>query len=114
MLLWIWQALFPISAILRYDAIGSPLAIVRFSLHHALSVCHIRIFERGIILRSVLLERHIDRNLTVWKLEVMQIPGGDLHRSLQAHLNTELNAPFAIGFTAEPICTLERSLDTPH
>ena len=109
------QALFPSFAILRYDAMCAALAsIALFSLHHALPVRLIRELERGIILRSVLLERHIDRNLTLWKLEIMQISGHYIRCTLHAHLNTELNAPLAASSFSCFICSLYLCIYLTH
>ena len=105
MLLWKRQALSPISATICHDPIGSSPASecarcticsgFGFLLLHTPGVRLVRELECRIILRRVLLERHIDRNLTFWKLEVMQVARCDLHRALHAHLNPELNAPRA-------------------
>ena len=118
MLLWIWQALFPISATVRHDPIGPSPACecaslticsrLSFLLLNTLGVRIVREFECRIILRSVLLERHTDRNLTLWKLEVMQISRHDLCCSLHAHLDTDLNALLPTITESSLICCLHR------
>ena len=99
MLLWIRQALFPISAIVCHDPIrfsppgertSSPsFSGLSFFLLHPILISLICEFKGAVVSWCMCFERHIDRNLPSWKFEIMQISGCDIHRALQSHLNTE-------------------------
>ena len=118
MLLWIRQALFPISAIVCHDPIrfsppgertSSPsFSGLSFFLLHPILISLIRELERAVILRCMLLERHTDRNLPSWKFEIMQISGCDIHRALQSHLNTERHSDALSSYDTSIVCRFNR------
>ena len=93
------ELIVPRSAILSNHAIRptSPhIALCRFSLQYALSVCLSLDLERGIILWLILFKRIVLMiDLTIWKLEIVQLASHQLPGALHANLDTELNAPFA-------------------